>query len=64
MLLMIRIYGKYNCNFSSDHGDGIGAHNWNQKSALYEEVVNIPLIVSLPGKNMQEQFFHRLLIME
>ena len=34
--------------FSSDHGDGIGAHNWNQKSALYEEVVNIPLIVSLP----------------
>lgn len=36
--------------FSSDHGDGIGAHNWNQKSALYEEVVNIPLIVTLPGK--------------
>lgn len=36
--------------FTSDHGDGYGAHNWNQKSALYEEVVNIPLIVSLPGK--------------
>lgn len=36
--------------FSSDHGDGIGAHSWNQKSALYEEVINIPLIVSLPGK--------------
>lgn len=36
--------------FSSDHGDGIGAHHWNQKSALYEEVVNIPLIVTLPGK--------------
>lgn len=27
--------------FSSDHGDGIGAHHWNQKSATYEEVVNI-----------------------
>lgn len=36
--------------FTSDHGDGAGAHHWNQKSALYEEVVNIPLIVALPGK--------------
>ena len=36
--------------FSSDHGDGAGAHQWNQKSALYEEVVNIPLIITLPGK--------------
>ena len=26
------------------------AHHWNQKSALYEEVVNIPFIVTLPGK--------------
>ena len=36
--------------FTSDHGDGMGAHRWNQKSALYEEVVNIPMIVTLPGK--------------
>ena len=36
--------------FTSDHGDGIGAHHWNQKSALYEEVVNIPLVVALPEK--------------
>lgn len=36
--------------FSSDHGDGVGAHQWNQKSALYEEVTNVPLIVTLPGK--------------
>ena len=35
--------------FTSDHGDGIGAHRWNQKSALYEEIVNIPLSVSVPG---------------
>jgi arylsulfatase A-like enzyme len=34
--------------FSSDHGDGVGAHQWNQKSVLYEEVVNIPFIVRLP----------------
>ena len=36
--------------FTSDHGDGAGAHQWNQKTALYEEVVNVPMIVCLPGK--------------
>ena len=36
--------------FTSDHGDGVGAHHWNQKSALYEEVVNVPLIIVLPDK--------------
>lgn len=35
--------------FTSDHGDGMGAHGWNQKSALYEECANIPLVVCLPG---------------
>jgi len=34
--------------FSSDHGDGNAAHQWNQKSALYEETTNIPFIVRLP----------------
>lgn len=34
--------------FTSDHGDGAASHQWNQKTALYEEVVNIPLIVCLP----------------
>ncbi len=36
--------------FASDHGDGVGAHQWNQKSALYEESVNVPFIVTLPKK--------------
>lgn len=36
--------------FTSDHGDGMGAHQWNQKSALYEEVVNVPMIITLPEK--------------
>lgn len=36
--------------FTSDHGDGNGAHQWNQKTALYEDVNNIPFIVCLPGK--------------
>ncbi len=35
--------------FSSDHGDGCGAHRWNQKQILYEEVVRVPFIVSLKG---------------
>lgn len=34
--------------FSSDHGDGAAAHHWNQKTVLYEEVVNVPFIVCLP----------------
>ena len=33
---------------SSDHGEGHGAHRWNQKSILYEEVVRVPLIVRAP----------------
>ena len=38
--------------FTSDHGDGCGAHQWNQKTVLYEEVANTPFIVCLPkGKN-------------
>ena len=32
--------------FSSDHGDGVAAHQWNQKSVLYEESVRVPLIIS------------------
>ena len=35
--------------FSSDHGDGHGAHQWNQKSVLYEESVRVPIIVRAPG---------------
>lgn len=35
--------------FTSDHGDGMGAHHWNQKQVLYEESVRVPFIVSLKG---------------
>lgn len=38
--------------FTSDHGDGAAAHKWNQKTALYEEVINVPFIVCTPdGKH-------------
>ena len=35
--------------FTSDHGDGHGAHNWNQKTSFYEEVINVPFIISQKG---------------
>lgn len=38
--------------FTSDHGDGMGAHGWNQKSLFYEEVAQIPFIICRPdGKH-------------
>ena len=35
--------------FTSDHGDGMGAHRWNQKWVLYDESTRIPLIVRPPA---------------
>lgn len=42
--------------FTSDHGDGVAAHRWNQKRALFEETIQIPLIIKLPAgqKGMEE----------
>jgi|LSQX01.1.fsa_nt_gb arylsulfatase A-like enzyme len=34
--------------FTSDHGEGVAAHRWNQKRALFEETTRIPLIVKPP----------------
>ncbi|MHC4167306.1 MAG: sulfatase family protein [Planctomycetota bacterium] len=35
--------------FTSDHGDGIGAHRWAQKNMFYDETARIPMIVSQKG---------------
>lgn len=35
--------------FTSDHGDGMGAHRWNQKWVLYDESTRVPLIIRPPG---------------
>jgi arylsulfatase A-like enzyme len=32
--------------FTSDHGDGQGAHRLNQKTHFYEEIARIPFIIS------------------
>ncbi|MFO7870450.1 MAG: sulfatase-like hydrolase/transferase [Kiritimatiellia bacterium] len=36
--------------FLSDHGDGQGAHRWNQKWCMYDEVSRVPFIVKAPGR--------------
>ena len=35
--------------FCSDHGEGIAAHKWNQKTVLYDESVRVPFIISYKG---------------
>jgi arylsulfatase A-like enzyme len=38
--------------FLSDHGDGIGAHRWNQKHCFFEESIRVPFIIADPrGKH-------------
>ncbi|MFB9058100.1 sulfatase [Mariniflexile ostreae] len=31
--------------FTSDHGDGNASHGWNQKTALFQESINVPFII-------------------
>ncbi len=40
--------------FTSDHGDGNGAHRWNQKSVLYEDVIRVPLLIAAPGNLLSD----------
>jgi arylsulfatase A-like enzyme len=35
--------------FTSDHGEGLGAHRWTGKMMFYEEEATVPLIVSWKG---------------
>lgn len=34
--------------FTSDHGDGLGQHQWNQKTLFYESCVRVPFILASP----------------
>ncbi|MBE3096153.1 MAG: sulfatase-like hydrolase/transferase [Planctomycetes bacterium] len=36
--------------FSSDHGDGLGAHHASGKECFYEQAMRIPMIVSFKGR--------------
>lgn len=35
--------------FTSDHGEGAGAHRWLRKFMFYNELVRVPLVVRWPG---------------
>ena len=47
--------------FTSDHGDGYGAHRWHQKSVLYEESCRVPLMVRWPGPARKNETDDRLI---
>lgn len=48
--------------FTSDHGDGNASHGWNQKTALFEESVNVPFIISAKNlKNKGETDKHNII---
>ena len=36
--------------FTSDHGEGVAMHHWNQKQILYEQSVRVPFLISWLGK--------------
>ena len=44
--------GRYDRTFvsvTSDHGEGLGEHDWHAHRLLYEEQVHVPLILRWPG---------------
>ncbi|MBA6154043.1 sulfatase family protein [Gelidibacter maritimus] len=43
--------------FTSDHGDGNASHGWNQKTALFQESINVPFIIRDP---LMSQGEHKL----
>jgi arylsulfatase A-like enzyme len=53
LIAALKANGKYDNSliiFMSDHGDGVGAHRWNQKRSLQEEVIHVPFIIKPPRK--------------
>jgi choline-sulfatase len=36
--------------FTSDHGEGVARHHWNQKQILYDQATKTPFIISWSGK--------------
>ena len=35
--------------FTSDHGEGVAMHHWNQKQVLYDQCTRVPLVLAGPG---------------
>ncbi len=41
--------------FTSDHGNGSGAHHWAGKLSPYDEAMKVPLVISWFGKNFSSK---------
>ena len=48
--------------FTSDHGDGNASHGWNQKTALFQESINVPFIINYKGIKSSEEKINTSLI--
>lgn len=42
--------------FTSDHGEGVAQHHWNQKQILYDQSVKTPLIINWKGKTKHRAY--------
>ena len=42
--------------FTSDHGEGVAKHHWNQKQILYDQATKTPLIISWEGKSKHSTY--------
>lgn len=38
--------------FTSDHGEGVAKHHWNQKQILYDQATKTPFIINWKGKTL------------
>jgi arylsulfatase A-like enzyme len=48
--------------FTSDHGEGCAAHRWVAKNSFYEESIQVPFLISLPGRIPQGRVEERALV--
>ena len=42
--------------FTSDHGEGVAMHHWNQKQILYDQSVKTPLIITWKGQTKKRKY--------
>lgn len=48
------IYDNSIIIFTADHGDHLGQHKMFQKMEMYDQAINIPLIIKIPGEKAQK----------
>jgi choline-sulfatase len=48
--------------FTSDHGEGMAEHGWNQKQLFYESVARVPFIISHPDAKAKGRIDDKVLI--